>query len=275
MKTLFFFLVFLAQTEVNYFNSESDTHPAGRQPSCESDVCKNHCHELKLVPRCAWNGTNYSGHKKNMCVCLTRQMIKFGVDPYYDTFADGEKYREFIRKFYKISGIPTAAPTEKPWVTHLIRDLRDRGYGADNSKPPEPPKIISAVVEFESCPDAKYVDVSGTAWACKECRCIPYYKELEDHNDPGRCGVYPFETGTWDPLYFVCRRHDAMYNFQKDNDGKVKESIIKTQWDFTRGAAVAAVTGVVSILGFFLYTPLVWTVGTGIQVVRKLRGKDE
>ncbi len=135
---------------------------------------------------------------------------------------------------------------------------------------------ITNPTEFESCPDARYLDDKKVAWACKNCECIPYYQELVDHgNDPGKCGIKPFETGTWDPLYFVCRRHDAMYDYQKDNNGKVKESIIKTQAQFTLDAATAALRGLYAIGAFFIYVPLVWTIGLGIQGWRRWTGNDK
>lgn len=131
-------------------------------------------------------------------------------------------------------------------------------------------------VAYDACPDAKYIDDKDIAWACKNCECIPYYAELDTpDNDRGYCGIGLFETGEWDPLYFVCRRHDAMFNYQKTHDGKVQESIIKTQAHFTIDAGKKALYGLYAIGAFLVYVPLVWLVGSPIQLYRRWKGNKD
>ena len=64
-----------------------------------------------------------------------------------------------------------------------------------------------------------------------------------------------------------------MFDYQKDNNGKVQESIIKTQAKFTLDAAAAALRGLYAIGAFIIYVPLVWTVGIGIQAWRRWTGE--
>lgn len=132
--------------------------------------------------------------------------------------------------------------------------------------------VATAVILPPGCPDgAKYVSSDGVAWLCRECVCVPYFAELEVDNDPGYCGIAPFETGSWDPLWKVCRRHDAMFDWQKDHEGQVEESILKTNATFIGQALAAGVIGAGTLVWSIIASVLVVAVGVPRQTIRWLR----
>lgn len=114
------------------------------------------------------------------------------------------------------------------------------------------------------------MDSNAVSYTCKNCQCIPYYPELHV-GDEGRCGLWPFETGTWDPSWLVCRRHDA--KMQAQADGLLEESILETQAKFALGEVQTGIKGLWAA-GTFLPMILIGVgVGTPMAVFRWLRGK--
>lgn len=90
-------------------------------------------------------------------------------------------------------------------------------------------------------------------------------------SDPGYCGLFPLETGAWDPFWKTCKLHDE--RFIADRDGLPTPGFLVTTTDFVQGVAVTAAQGVYSTIMAVPYIILGTGVGAGLWLTRWVRRK--
>lgn len=92
--------------------------------------------------------------------------------------------------------------------------------------------------------------------------------------DPdGFCGVWPFETGKWDPLLKVCVAHDAAYD--KEINGQPNDGYWKTTEDFITSGYQVAKTNLLAAVELPLYSILIVGIGGPLWILHKLNRTDD
>lgn len=77
--------------------------------------------------------------------------------------------------------------------------------------------------------------------------------------DPGFCGVWPLETGNWDPYHeAACRQHDEQ--FAKMKAGEANDGILEVTKDFIVNTTQEAALGLYAVA---VYVPYVLLGGLG------------